>query len=206
MTPPSRTLGVAFSDGDRVSRIAGAICRADGTVDGLAYDACTVGGTDATRAVRSLVTDLGREDVRHVSLAGVAPAWYNLVDLETLQEAIDCPVTAVSYEASDGLEPALREAFDGEALETRLSTYRSLPSRHRVKVPGDAPTTSPTTTHDDPDPAPLFVRAVGINADRAATVVRSLVRAGFRRPEPLRVAGIAAGAHRAATPDHIDSA
>jgi len=206
VTPPSRTLGVAFSDGDRVSRIAGAICRADGTLDGLAYDACTVGGTDATQAVRSLVTDLGREDVRHVSLAGVAPAWYNLVDLETLQEAIDCPVTAVSYEASDGLEPALHEAFDGEALETRLSTYQSLPPRHRVEPPDTASTASPTTTHDDPDPAPLFVRAVGIDVDRAATVVRSLVRAGFRRPEPLRVAGIAASAHRAATPDRVDTA
>jgi len=215
VTPPSRTLGVAFSDGDRVSRIAGAICRADGTVDGLAYDACTVGGTDATQAVRSLVTDLGREDVRHVSLAGVAPAWFNLLDLEALQAAIDRPVTAVSYEASDGLEPALREAFDGEALETRLSTYRSLPSRHRVDPFTDdesaasatGRSTTPTTAADpNRDLAPLFVRAVGIDADRAATVVRSLVRAGFRRPEPLRVAGIAAGAHRAATHDHIDSA
>ena len=206
MTPPSRTLGVAFSDGDRVSRIAGAICRADGTLDGLAYDACTVGGTDATQAVRSLVADLGREDVRHVSLAGIAPAWYNLVHLAALQEAVARPVTAVSYEASDGLEPALCEAFDGEALETRLSTYQSLPPRHRVEVPNNTSTASTTTTDTDRDPAPLFVRAVGIDADRAATVVRSLVRAGFRRPEPLRVAGIAADAHRAATPDHIDSA
>jgi len=206
VTPPSRTLGVAFSDGDCVSRIAGAVCRADGTLDGLAYGACAVGGTDATRAVRSLVADLGREDVRHVSLAGVAPAWYNLIDLETLQGAVDRPVTAVSYETSDGLEPALREAFDGEALTARLSTYRSLPPRHRVEEPSDASTTSPTTTHDDPDPTPLFVRAVGIDADRAATVVRSLVQAEFRRPEPLRVAGVAASAHRAATPDRLDTA
>ena len=205
MTSPSRTLGVAFSDGDRVSRIAGAVCRADGTLDGLAYGTCTVGGTDATRAVRSLVADLGREDVRHVSLAGVAPAWYNVVDLATLQEAVDRPVTAVSYEASDGLEPALCEAFEGQALETRLSAYRSLPPRHRVEVPDTTSTASTTTTDTDRDPAPLFVRAVGIDADRAATVVRSLVQAGFRRPEPLRVAGIAASAHRAATPDRITS-
>ena len=234
MIPPSRTLGVAFSDGDRVSRIAGAVCRADGTLDGLAYGACAVGGTDATRAVRSLVADLGREDVRHVSLAGVAPAWYNLVDLKTLQAAVDRPVTAVSYEVSDGLAPALREAFDGEALATRLSTYRSLPPRHRVEVPDGEPSdaestspatgrstspatgrstspatgrsTSPATTADHGrDRAPLFVRAVGIDVDRAAAVVRSLVRAGFRRPEPLRIAAIAASAHRAATPDRIDS-
>ena len=204
MTPPSRTLGVAFSDGDRVSRLAGAVCRADGTLDGLAFGACTVGGTDATDAVRTLVSDLGREDIRHVSIAGVAPAWYNLVDLESLQAAVDRPLTAVSYEASDGLEPALREAFDGEALETRLSTYRSLPPRHRIE-PLDDETTA-ATTDDDRAIGPLFVRAVGLDAERGAAVVRSLRRSGFRRPEPLRVAGIAASAHRAATPDRLNTA
>ena len=204
MTPPSRTLGVAFSDGDRVSRLAGAVCRADGTLDGLAFGACTVGGTDATDAVRTLVSALGREDVRHISVAGVAPAWYNLVDLESLQAAVDRPLTAVSYEPSDGLEPALREAFDGEALGTRLSTYRSLPPRRRVERLDDE--TTAATTDDDRAIGPLFVRAVGVDADRAAAVVRSLRRSGFRRPEPLRVAGIAASAHRAATPDRLDTA
>ena len=212
MTPPSRTLGVAFSDGDRVSRLAGAVCRADGTLDGLAFGACTVGGTDATDAVRTLVSDLGREDIRHVSIAGVAPAWYNLVDLESLQAAVDRPLTAVSYEASDGLEPALREAFDGEALETRLSTYRSLPPRHRIEPLDDETTVAATdettaaTTDDDRAIGPLFVRAVGLDAERGAAVVRSLRRSGFRRPEPLRVAGIAASAHRAATPDRLNTA
>jgi Uncharacterized conserved protein len=193
VTPPSRTLGIAFSDGDRSSRIAGAVVRADGTLDGLAFGACAVGGTDATDALVGLAADLGREDVRHVCVAGVAPAWFNLLDLRRLHDALDRPVSAVSYEASPGLDAALREAFDGDALAARLAVYRSLPPRCRVdEGQPDGPAD---------EAAPLFVRAVGIDDDRAADIVRALTREGFRRPEPLRIAAIAASAHRAATPD-----
>ncbi|WP_280588505.1 DUF99 family protein [Halorubrum sp. Boch-26] len=189
MTAPSRTLGIAFSDGDRISRLAGAVVRADGTLDGLAFERCTVGGADATDAAIALFDALGREDVRHVACAGVAPAWFNLLDLRRLHEALDRPVYAVSYEPSPGLEPALREAFDGDALERRLDVYRALPSRVRVD-------------REDPDRTgdarPLFVRAVGIDESRAADAVDELVREGFRRPEPLRLAAVAASAHREA--------
>lgn len=188
MTAPSRTLGIAFSDDDRTSRLAGAVVRRDGTLDGLAFGRCTVGGTDATDAAIALFDALDREDVRHVACAGVAPAWFNLLDLRRLRDALDRPVYAVSYEPSPGLEPALREAFDGDALDRRLDVYRSLPPR--VPVERDSP---------NDRPAPLFVRAVGIDDGRAAAAVRDLVRDGFRRPEPLRIAAIAASAHREAT-------
>ncbi|OYR41765.1 DUF99 family protein [Halorubrum sp. Hd13] len=191
MTAPSRTLGIAFSDGDRTSRLAGAVVRSDGTLDGLGFERCAVGGTDATDAAIALFDALGREDVRHVACAGVAPAWFNLLDLRRLHEVLDRPVYAVSYEPSPGLEPALREAFDGDALERRLGVYRSLPPRVRVERGGEP----------DGKPAgdPLFVRAIGLDDGRAAAAVRDLVRDGFRRPEPLRIAAIAASAHREAT-------
>ncbi|WP_050033161.1 endonuclease dU [Halorubrum halophilum] len=192
MTPPSRTLGIAFSDGDRTGRLAGAVVRDDGTLDGLGFETCTVGGLDATDAAIALFDRLGREDVRHVAVAGVAPAWFNLLDLSRLHDALDRPVYAVSYEESPGLEPALREAFDGEALSRRLGTYRSLPPRIRVERDESDSAASDTAE-------PLFVRAVGIDADEAAAAVRGLVREGFRRPEPLRIAAIAASAHREAT-------
>lgn len=193
MEPASRTLGIAFSDGEGISRVAGAVVRAGGVLDGLGFERCTVGGVDATDAVIDLVDALGREDVRHVACAGVAPAWFNLLDLRRLHEALDRPVYSVSYEASPGLEPALRDAFDGEALERRLETYRSLPPRVRVER-GD-PTAAGSAAE------PLFVRAVGIDEGDAAAEVRELVREGFRRPEPLRIAAIAAAAHREATAD-----
>lgn len=191
MTPPSRTLGVAFSDENRTSHLAGAVVRADGTLDGLGFESCTVGGVDATDAVIALFDGLDREDVRHVAIAGIAPAWFNLLDLSRLRDAFDRPVYAVSYEESPGLEPALREAFDGEALARRLDRYRSLPPRVRVDR-GEAGSAASDRAE------PLFVRAVGIDADEAAAAVRGLVREGFRRPEPLRVAAIAASAHREA--------
>jgi len=70
VTLPSRTLGIAFSDDDRTSRLAGAVVRADGTLDGLGFETCTVGGVDATDAAIALFDRLGREDVRHVAVAG----------------------------------------------------------------------------------------------------------------------------------------
>jgi len=183
----SRTLGVAFSDGPETSRMAGAVVRADGTLDGLAFERCAVGGTDATESLLDLFDALGREDVRRVLVAGIAPAWFNLVDLPTLRESLSRAVLAASYEASPGLEPALRDAFDGDALAERLAVYRSLPPRRKVPRGGD-----------DGEAEPLFVRAAGIDDDRAADLVRALVREGFRRPEPVRIAAVAASAHREA--------
>ncbi|WP_418284028.1 DUF99 family protein [Halorubrum sp. DTA46] len=209
--PPSRTLGVAFSDSDRVSHVAGAVVTADGVLDGLGFERCTVGGTDATDAVIDLAEALGREDVRHVACAGIAPAWFNLLDLHAIRAALDRPVYAVSYEASPGLEPALREAFDGDALDGRLETYRALPPRVRVDsadvIESDAAESDAAESDaaegdsgksGPPAGGPLFVRSVGIDAPDAAAAVRGSVREGFRRPEPLRIAAIAASAHREA--------
>lgn len=200
MPAPSRTLGIAFSDGARTSHVAGAVLRADGTLDGLGFESCTVGGTDATDAVIALFGRLGREDVRHVAVAGIAPAWFNLLDLRRLHEALGRPVYAVSYEASPGLEPALREAFDGEALADRLDIYRDAPPRVRVDRAAEfVESDSEARGQRAPDSGcPLFVRAAGIDTGAAAEAVRGLVREGFRRPEPLRVAALAAGAHREA--------
>jgi endonuclease V-like protein UPF0215 family len=201
VTAPSRTLGVAFSDARDVSHAASVVVRADGTPDGFAFARCTVGGTDATDAVLDCWHALDREDVRHVACAGVAPAWFNLLDLRRLHETLDRPVYAVSYEESPGLGPALRDAFDGEALADRLATYRSLPPRVPVDsadaddaaIADDAATVGDATTD-----GPRFVRAVGLDPEGAAAAVRGLTRDGVRRCEPLRIAALAASAHREA--------
>ena len=160
-------------------------------VDGFAYATATVGGLDATDAVCTLVDRLDREDVRYLLVSGVAPAWFNLLGLDRLAEAFDRPVYAVSYEASPGLEPALREAFDGDALAERLAAYRSLPPRVSVE-PADSGEEAPGSD------GPRFVRAVGVDPEDAAAAVRGLTRDGFRRCEPLRIAALAASAHREA--------
>lgn len=177
----TRALGVAASDGPRRSFLCGALVRVDRVADGFAFATCEVGGDDATDATKTLFDRLDREDVRYVLTAGVAPAWFNLLDLPALAEAVDRPVISVSFEESEGLEPALREQFSGDALDRKLAVYRSLPPRRRVDVGG----------HE------RYVRAVGLDDEAAAKAVRTLSPEGGR-PEPLRVARLAARAARTA--------
>jgi endonuclease V-like protein UPF0215 family len=175
-----RALGVAESAaGDRRGAVAGAVVRADRTVDGLVLDSWTVGGTDATATVVDCWERLAREDVQYVLIAGIAPAWFNVLDLHEVHDAVERPTLSVSFEASEGLEPALRDAFgdDPEELATRLDTYERQPSRERVELNGET----------------CFVRAVGCDADTASEVVEGFTPAGGR-PEPVRVARLCARA------------
>ncbi|WP_049928025.1 endonuclease dU [Halopiger goleimassiliensis] len=179
MKTGARALGIAESYRGRSDRstLAGAVVRGDGILDGLGYDSCTVGGTDATDAVVSLVDDLARPDVHALLLGAVAPAWYNVLDLARIHAVAERPTLAVTFEDSPGLEDALREQFSGDALERRLETYRSLPERHAVSV-GDET---------------VYVRYLGCDREEAVEVVRSVTLEGGR-PEPIRVASVAAGA------------
>ena len=175
MKPGVRALGLAESFRADRSTLAGVVTRASRVVDGFAFGTCTVGGTDATDAICALFDDLGREDVRYVLVSGIAPAWFNVVDLHRVADHTDRPVLSVTYEKSEGLEPALRAQFDGDALDRRLATYRDQPDRQCVTVDDDT----------------LFVRAVGLDDGEAAAVVDGFTPEGGR-PEPLRVARLAA--------------
>ncbi len=186
-----RALGIAESyggtgDGGRSDRdsnqttvFCGAVVRASRVTDGFVFGTAAVGGTDATRTMREMVARLDREDVRYLFVSGVAPAWFNVVDLRAFRDAAARPVLSVSFEESPGLEPALREQFSGDELDARLATYRRQPERRRVSV-GDGT---------------VYVRAVGLDADDAAEVVRGFTPEGGR-PEPLRVARLGARAGR----------
>ncbi|MDF9744147.1 DUF99 family protein [Natrinema salsiterrestre] len=189
MKSGARALGIAESyrddrddDGDpdddrRRSTLAGAVVRADRVCDGLAYGSCRVGGTDGTAAVIDLIDGLDRPDVRYVLLGAVAPAWYNLLELSRIHEAVGRPVLAVTFEASEGLETGLRDPFSGAELEERLAIYRSLPERRELSINNET----------------VYVRAVGLEPAEADDVVRAFTPEGGR-PEPIRVARLAARA------------
>ncbi|MEF8781493.1 MAG: DUF99 family protein [Haloarculaceae archaeon] len=172
-----RALGVAESYRERTSTLAGVVLRASRVVDGFGFETCTVGGTDATDAVVSLFDHLDRPDVRYLLVAGIAPAWFNVLDLHAIEDGIGRPVISVTFEESSGLAGAIREAFDGEAAKRRLATYHAQPDRREVSVDGER----------------VFVRSVGLADDEAADVVRAFTPEGGR-PEPLRVARLAARA------------
>jgi hypothetical protein len=179
MKAGARVLGVAesFVSEAEASTLAGVVVRASRVVDGFAFRQCTIGGTDSTAAIVDLYRDLDREDVRYLLVAGIAPAWYNIVDLHRIHDAVDRPVLSVTFEESDGLEPALREAFSGDELDRRLETYRRQPPRQRLAV----------------NDQPIFVRAVGVDDSTARDVIRAITPEGGR-PEPVRVARLAARA------------
>ena len=177
MKPGVRALGVAESYRDRRSTLAGVVTRASRVTDGFAYETCTVGGLDATDAIADLFSRLGREDVRYVFVAGIALAWYNVVDLRLLADEIDRPVVSVTFEESPGLTGALEAEFDGEDLDARTEILDRQPSRERLALNDQT----------------VFVRSVGLDAGEARDAVRSFTPEGGR-PEPLRVARLAARA------------
>lgn len=158
-----------------VSTLAGVVVRASRVVDGFGFSTCTVGGTDSTDAIASLFSDLAREDVRYLMVSGIAPAWFNVVDLPRLYDLTDTPVLSVTFEESDGLEAAIRDAFEGEAAIQRLDTYHTQPARRQVTL-GDET---------------VYLRSVGLDASEANDVVRAFTSEGGR-PEPLRVARLTA--------------
>jgi len=174
-----RALGVAESyrgeGGD--SYLAGAVVRADRVVEGFRFTTVTVGGTDATEAIVELYDGFDREDVRFVLVSGIAPAWYNIVDIDAVHDATDVPVVSVTYEeGDDGLKGALEDEFEGDALEERLALYDSLPERRRLVVGGND----------------LYVRSVGVSDKKSDEWVRGFTHEGSGRPEPARVARLAA--------------
>jgi endonuclease V-like protein UPF0215 family len=176
--PGVRALGIAESAGEETSTLAGAVVRADRVVDGVAFDRCTVGGDDATAAACRLVDRIDRADISYCLIAGIAPAWFNLFDLPTINERTGLPVISVSFEASPGLEAAIRDAFDdAERIDERLATYHRQPERSAVTINEEQ----------------RFVRAARLSQARAADVVRAFTPEGGR-PEPLRVARLVARA------------
>jgi len=173
-----RALGIAESYRGSTSTLAGAVVRASRVADGFVFGRCTVGGSDATAAVVDMVERLDRDDVRYLLLSGIALAWFNVVDLRRLHEETGLPVVSVTYEASPGLESAIREAFDDpDTVADRLATYDRQPARRRLTVNDET----------------VYVRSVGIEDEAANDVVRSFTPEGGR-PEPLRVARLAASA------------
>jgi hypothetical protein len=127
MKPGTRALGVAesFGDGPR-STLGGAVIRADGRTEAFEFGTCAVGGTDSTDAVADLWTRLDRPDVQWLLLAGIAPAWYNVLDLRALHDQVGRPVLAVTFE--ERAEPLVA------ALERATATPDSAPG-HRGRRP-----------------------------------------------------------------------
>lgn len=172
-----RALGIAESFTGDSSTLAGTVVRASRVVDGFVFGTCTVGASDATESIVAMIDRLDREDVRYLLVSGIAPAWFNVLDLRAIHEATGLPTLSITFEESDGLASTLRAEFDGDRLERRLEIYRDQPERRRLSVNDET----------------VFVRQVGCTPDEGRAVVRAFTPEGGR-PEPLRIARLAARA------------
>ena len=170
-----RALGIAESfSGRTISTMAGVVMRKDLRIDGVAIASLTVGGTDATNAVLSIVASLGRRDINVVMVSGSVVAWYNILDPEVISGRTGLPLIVVTYEDSDGLEGDIIHHFPGD--EERLRAYRNLGERVPVLLR---------------DGSQVFVRPAGLSTEDAARILRDFTRDG-KIPEPVRVARLVA--------------
>jgi endonuclease V-like protein UPF0215 family len=172
-----RALGIAESySGREQSVICGVAMRKDLRIDGVGYGTVTVGGTDATDSILSLVKKLKRSDINLLLLGGCVISWYNIIDPLRLYQELNLPVICVTYEASEGLLDDIKKHFPGDA--GRISTYLSLGERFPVTLK-----TGRT----------IYLRSWGITDADSAKICDDFTLDG-KVPEPVRVARLSARA------------
>jgi hypothetical protein len=176
--PALRVLGIAesFVRSRPRSCLAGVVMRGDLKIDGIAFSEATVGGDDATDAVLGIWDQLSREDVNAVVLSGAVISWFNIIELQKVQERLEMPLVCLTYEESPGLDLYIQEHFPGD--EGKLSAYRRLGSRETILL---------ATGYE------AYIRPIGLSLNEALALLNKFILDG-RLPEPVRVAKLAARA------------
>ena len=172
-----RALGIAESySGREQSVICGVAMRKDLRIDGIGFGTVTVGGTDATDSIISLVRKLKRSDINFCFLVdALSPGIISLIRYGCIRD-LNLPVICVTYEASEGLLEDIKKHFPGDS--DRISTYMSLGERFPVTLK-----TGRT----------IYIRSWGITDADAAKICDDFTLDG-KVPEPVRVARLSARA------------
>ena len=172
-----RVLAIAesFEKHDKKSILAGVVMRRDFVVDGIIYGHTIVGGNDSTDMVLSMVQQLGRNDINCILLGGLIISLFNIVNGKYINEITGLPVLGISYRKSIGLQDSY-----GIKEGQKIKDYLRLEERKPLVL-----WTGKT----------IFVRHWGITFSETSNLINSLVLQGAK-PEPLRVAALAAKAYR----------
>lgn len=173
-----RVLAIAesFQKQDKKSILAGIVMRRDLVVDGLTYSDTIVGGNDGTNKVLSMIDSLGRTDINCVLLGGLIISLFNIISGKYINEITGIPVIAISHRRSSGL----KDSIHGMAENQKIKEYLKLEERKPLKL-----WTGKT----------IYVRHWGLEFSDASNLLNSLVIQGAK-PEPLRLAALAARAYR----------
>ncbi|MDE1830708.1 MAG: DUF99 family protein [Thaumarchaeota archaeon] len=100
-----------------------------------------------------------------------------IIDIKKLWKSVKIPVIGVTYEASDGIEDAIKHHFP-DSYEPKLFEYQKLGPRTKVPL---------HTKHD------IFLRIEGCEVKEAKKLLDTFTLQGSV-PEPLRVAQLLAKA------------
>lgn len=173
-----RILGIAesFQKNDKSSILAGIVMRRDLVVDGIIYSNTTVGGNDGTKKVLSMIDSLGRSDINCVLLGGLIISLFNIIGGKDIYEETKIPIIAISYRRSTGLKGSIH----GKDEKKKIEHYLELQERKPLTL-----WTGKT----------IYVRQWGLEFSDASNLLNSLVIQGAK-PEPLRLAALAARAYR----------
>jgi uncharacterized protein len=177
-----RILAIAesFQKQDRKSILAGIVMRRDLVVDGFAYSDTILGGNDGTIKILSMIDSLDRTDINCVLLGGLIISLFNIVNGKYINETTKIPVIAISYRKSSGVQKAIH----GINEKIKMKDYLKLEERKPLKL-----WTGKT----------IYVRNWGLEFSDASNLLNSLVIQGAK-PEPLRLAALAARAYRKYAP------
>ena len=173
-----RVLAIAesFEKQDNKSILAGIVMRRDFIVDGFIYGETTVGGNDSTDIVLSMIDRLGRNDINCVLLGGLIISLFNIINGKHINEITGLSVIGISYKRSLGL----KDSIYGMSEKQKIEDYLRLEERKPLML-----WTGKT----------IFVRHWGINFSDTSSLINSFVLQGAK-PEPLRLAALAARAYR----------
>jgi uncharacterized protein len=168
----------SFEQLDLRSVLAGVVVRRDLIIDGLIFDSVTIRGTDSTQIILSMYRNINRNDINCILLGGTIISVLNIVDGQKLQNILHVPVIAVTSIERKGLNKHNLLRFENG--RTRLHLYDALPERSELKLwTGKA----------------VHVRNWGITESEVLSLLNDITLQGSR-PEPLRIANLAARAYR----------
>ena len=174
-----RIFGVSesFTGSDLSSVLAGVVMRRDFIIDGLIFGKTTVRGNDSTEIIVSMFRRMKRNDINCILLGGAIISILNIVDGQGLYDTTKVPVIAVSRETRGLRENNLRTFEDGNI---KCKLYNALKASEQLTL-----RTGKT----------INFRNWGISSRDVSVLLNDLTLQGAR-PEPIKVASLAARAHR----------
>jgi endonuclease V-like protein UPF0215 family len=177
--PGVRALGVAesFRQAQTSSVLAGVVMRRDLVIDGLGVGRTSVGGDDATASIVSLYRRFRRNDINVILVSGAVLSLYNIVDVDELARRTRIPAVCLTYKETSGIEGSIRRHFP-ETFEKKLSSYRKLGKRRKVKL---------ISGHT------VYVRESGMDYGEVKPILDMFTLQGSI-PEPVRLARLLARA------------